>query len=291
MKKRGLGRGLNELLGGSPEVTNPSENGFLNLSDISVGPYQPRKSMDDDALRELADSIKVQGLIQPIVVREANSNAKVKYEIIAGERRWRASKMAGLKTVPVVIRNVDEQTAMAMALIENLQRENLNSHEEAEGLARLIGEHKLTHSDAAKLLGKSRAAVSNLLRLLTAPNVIQGLLKKGELEQGHVRAMLGLPIDQQLKLSSHIKEKGHSVRWVEKMAKEILKKKTPLNNDSVRTNKQNASVGYLENKLSDFLNLETKILSKDKNKGEIRISFNSTEELENFLKRFGISDY
>ena len=291
MKKRGLGRGLNELLGGSPEVTNPSENGFLNLSDISVGPYQPRKSMDDDALRELADSIKVQGLIQPIVVREANSNAKVKYEIIAGERRWRASKMAGLKTVPVVIRNVDEQTAMAMALIENLQRENLNSHEEAEGLARLIGEYKLTHSDAAKLLGKSRAAVSNLLRLLTAPNVIQGLLKKGELEQGHVRAMLGLPIDQQLKLSSHIKEKGHSVRWVEKMVKEILKKKTPLNNDSVRTDKQNASVGYLENKLSDFLNLETKILSKDKNKGEIRISFNSTEELENFLKRFGISNY
>ena len=291
MKKRGLGRGLNELLGGSPEVTNPSENGFLNLSDISVGPYQPRKSMDDDALRELADSIKVQGLIQPIVVREANSNAKVKYEIIAGERRWKASKMAGLKTVPVVIRNVDEQTAMAMALIENLQRENLNSHEEAEGLARLIEEHKLTHSDAAKLLGKSRAAVSNLLRLLTAPNVIQGLLKKGELEQGHVRAMLGLPIDQQLKLSSHIKEKGHSVRWVEKMVKEILKKKTPLNNDSVRTNKQNASVGYLENKLSDFLNLETKILSKDKNKGEIRISFNSTEELENFLKRFGISNY
>ena len=291
MKKRGLGRGLNELLGGSPEVTNPSENGFLNLSDISVGPYQPRKSMDDDALRELADSIKVQGLIQPIVVREANSNAKVKYEIIAGERRWKASKMAGLKTVPVVIRNVDEQTAMAMALIENLQRENLNSHEEAEGLARLIGEYKLTHSDAAKLLGKSRAAVSNLLRLLTAPNVIQGLLKKGELEQGHVRAMLGLPIDQQLKLSSHIKEKGHSVRWVEKMVKEILKKKTPLNNDSVRTDKQNASVGYLENKLSDFLNLETKILSKDKNKGEIRISFNSTEELENFLKRFGISNY
>ena len=291
MKKRGLGRGLNELLGESPAVTSSPVKDSLSLSDISVGPYQPRKSMDDDALRELADSIKVQGLIQPIVVREVNSNAKAKYEIIAGERRWRASKMAGLKTVPVVINNVDDQTAMAMALIENLQRENLNSHEEAEGLARLIDEHSLTHSDAAKLLGRSRAAVSNLLRLLTAPNVIQGLLKKGELEQGHVRAMLGLPLDQQLNLSSRIKENGHSVRWVEKMVKEILKKKTPLTNNSVRTNKQNQSSAFLENKLSDFLNLETKILSKDKNKGEIRISFNSTEELESFLKRFGISDY
>ena len=291
MKKRGLGRGLNELLGDSPAVTSSSVKGSLNLSDISVGPYQPRKFMDDDALKELADSIKVQGLIQPIVVREVNSNAKVKYEIIAGERRWRASKMAGLKTVPVVIKNVDDQTAMAMALIENLQRENLNSHEEAEGLARLIEEHSLTHSDAAKLLGKSRAAVSNLLRLLTAPNVIQGLLKKGELEQGHVRAMLGLPLDQQLNLSSRIKENGHSVRWVEKMVKGILKKKTPLTNNSVKINKQNQSSAFLENKLSDILNLETKILSKDKNRGEIRISFNSTEELESFLKRFGISDY
>ena len=291
MKKRGLGRGLNELLGDNPAVTSSSVKGSLNLSEISVGPYQPRKSMDDDALRELADSIKVQGLIQPIVVREVNSNAKIKYEIIAGERRWRASKMAGLKTVPVVIKNVDDQTAMAMALIENLQRENLNSHEEAEGLARLIEEHSLTHSDAAKLLGKSRAAVSNLLRLLTAPNVIQGFLKKGELEQGHVRAMLGLPLDQQLNLSSRIKENRHSVRWVEKMVKEMLKKKTPLTNNSVRINKQNQSSVFLENKLSDFLNLETKILSKDKNKGEIRISFNSTEELESFLKRFGISDY
>ena len=291
MKKRGLGRGLNELLGDSPAVTSSSVKGSLNLSDISVGPYQPRKFMDDDALKELADSIKVQGLIQPIVVREVNSNAKVKYEIIAGERRWRASRMAGLKTVPVVIKNVDDQTAMAMALIENLQRENLNSHEEAEGLARLIEEHSLTHSDAAKLLGKSRAAVSNLLRLLTAPNVIQGLLKKGELEQGHVRAMLGLPLDQQLNLSSRIKENGHSVRWVEKMVKGILKKKTPLTNNSVKINKQNQSSAFLENKLSDILNLETKILSKDKNRGEIRISFNSTEELESFLKRFGISDY
>lgn len=291
MKKRGLGRGLNELLGESPAVTSSPVKDSLNLSEIAVGPYQPRKSMDDDALRELADSIKVQGLIQPIVVREVNSSAKAKYEIIAGERRWRASKMAGLQTVPVVVKNVDDQTAMAMALIENLQRENLNSHEEAEGLARLIDEHSLTHSDAAKLLGRSRAAVSNLLRLLTAPNVIQSLLKKGELEQGHVRAMLGLPLDQQLKLSSQVRKKGHSVRWVEKMVKEILKKKTPLTDNLVEINKQNASSAFLENKLSDFLNLETKILSKDKNKGEIRISFNSNEELESFLKRFGISDY
>ena len=291
MKKRGLGRGLNELLGESPAVTSSPVKDSLSLSDISVGPYQPRKSMDDGALRELADSIKVQGLIQPIVVREVKSNAKVKYEIIAGERRWRASKMAGLETVPVVIKNVDDQTAMAMALIENLQRENLNSHEEAEGLARLIREHSLTHSDAAKLLGKSRAAVSNLLRLLTAPNVIQSLLKKGELEQGHVRAMLGLPVDQQLKLSSHIKEKGYSVRWVEKMVKDILKEKVSLKNNPVGTDNQNQSAALLGNKLSDVLNLETKILSRDKNKGEIRIRFNTTEELESFLKRFGISDY
>ncbi len=292
MKKRGLGRGLNELLGDSLVTTSSSVKSSLNLTEISVGPYQPRKFMDDDALRELADSIKVQGLIQPIVVREVtSSNTKIKYEIIAGERRWRASKMAGLNTVPVVIKNVDDQTAMAMALIENLQRENLNSHEEAEGLARLIREHSLTHNDAAKLLGKSRAAVSNLLRLLTAPNVIQSLLKKGELEQGHVRAMLGLPVDQQLKLSSHIKEKGHSVRWVEKMVKEILTEKISLTKKPVGTDDQNQSAAFLENKISDFLNLETKILSKDKNKGEIRIKFNSTEELESFLKRFGISNY
>ena len=281
-----LGMGLGALLG--PSHTNKGSVNKIDISKISPNKQQPRKNFDEKEVQELSNSIKNQGLIQPIIVRDPGNDA---YEIIAGERRWRASKMAGLKTVPVVIKNVDDQTAMAMALIENLQRENLNSHEEAEGLARLIEEHSLTHSDAAKLLGKSRAAVSNLLRLLTAPNVIQGLLKKGELEQGHVRAMLGLPLDQQLNLSSLIKENGHSVRWVEKMVKEILKKNTSLTNNAVRTNKQNKSSAFLETKLSDFLNLETKILSKDKNKGEIRIRFNSTEELESFLKRFGISDY
>tara|TARA_B100000963_G_scaffold357823_1_gene380935 strand:+ start:5165 stop:6043 length:879 start_codon:yes stop_codon:yes gene_type:complete len=292
MKKRGLGRGLKELLGDSLAVKENDLQNSLNIRDISVGSSQPRKFLDNQALKELADSIKVQGLLQPIVVRETvKDKAKPKYEIIAGERRWRASQMAGLTKVPVVIRNVDDQTAMAMALIENLQRENLSSVEEAEGLARLKNEHGLTHSDVARLVGKSRTAVTNLMRLLSAPNVVQNYLKEGHLEQGHVRAMLPLPVEQQLKLSAEVKTKGLSVRWVEEKVKEILGRDNKVAISLEKSPKNDAPVKFLENKLSDLLNLKTKILEKGEKKGEIRITFNSTEELECFLQRFGISNY
>ena len=227
-KKRGLGRGLDALL------ADVSQEEKVNLDDslqhfpldmIQPGKYQPRVDMSQESLEELADSIRAQGLVQPIVVRPV---ADGKYEIVAGERRWRASRMAGLEVVPVLIRDVSDRSAIAMALIENIQRENLNPMEEANALSRLREEFEMTHQQAAEAVGKSRAAVTNLLRLRNLNDDVKKLVENCDLEMGHARALLGLEGEQQSEVASQIVEKGLSVRETEQLIRRVQKpKKSP----------------------------------------------------------------
>ncbi len=217
-KKRGLGRGLEALLGPKAEVpaleATPGDTlRHLPVDSLAPGKYQPRKHWDDEKLDELAESIRAQGVIQPIVVRESQEHGGKTYEIIAGERRWRASQRAGLTEIPVVIRAVDDRTVIAMALIENIQREDLNPLEEASALQRLIDEFDLTHAQAAGAVGRSRAAVSNLLRLLELPPAIRALLEARRLEMGHARALLTLAPDLASKLATLPNTAGRCVKW------------------------------------------------------------------------------
>lgn len=211
--KGGLGRGLDSLIshnlddGGNDRLTT------VPIGDIRPGRYQPRVQMDDEALQELAESIKAQGVIQPVIVREQGLNG---YELIAGERRWRASQLAGLTEMPVVVKSISDETALAMGLIENLQRENLNPIEEARGLKRLADEFSLTHETIAKAVGKSRSAISNSLRLLALPEPVQEMLYARRLEMGHARALLTLPVVTQLELAQKAVKNGWSVREVER---------------------------------------------------------------------------
>ncbi|HET6782286.1 MAG TPA: ParB/RepB/Spo0J family partition protein, partial [Pseudoxanthomonas sp.] len=226
-KKRGLGRGLEALLGPKAAATAPPEAQpgehlrQIPVKQLQPGKYQPRMAMDPAKLSELAESIKAQGVIQPIVVRELSSGpaGKVMYEIVAGERRWRASQEAGLAAVPVVVRDLDDRTVIAMALIENIQREDLNPLEEAQSLQRLIGEFSLTHAEAAEAVGRSRAAVSNLLRLLELPAEIRVLVETKALEMGHARALLGLPAEQQTEGARHVVARGLTVRQTEALVR------------------------------------------------------------------------
>jgi ParB family chromosome partitioning protein len=225
-KKRGLGRGLDALLG---DVVAPTAEGktqnqqTLPIEFLQRGKYQPRKDMHPETLKELADSIKVQGVIQPIIVRLLAEN---KYEIIAGERRWRASQLAALQEVPVVIKDIDDRAAMAVALIENIQREDLNALEESEALKRLIDEFEMTHQQAADAVGKSRAMVSNLLRLLDLQAEVKTLLAKGLLEMGHARALLALEDGLQIEAANKVVKQGLTVRATEKLIKKLGNEKT-----------------------------------------------------------------
>ncbi len=223
-KKRGLGRGLDALLA---DVQHEDDNldeslQYFPLDMIQPGKYQPRIDMAEDSLEELADSIRSQGLVQPIVVRSIDGGH---YEIIAGERRWRASKLAGLDTIPAIVREVSDRSAIAMALIENIQRENLNPMEEANALHRLREEFNLTHQEAAEAVGRSRAAVSNLLRLRNLNEDVKRLLENGDLEMGHARALLALDGEAQSKAASEIVEKGLSVRETEQLIRRLSKPK------------------------------------------------------------------
>ena len=218
-KHKGLGRGLDALLAGDDETAN-SEDGLrmLSVAQMQSGKYQPRSHMDETALQTLADSIKSQGIMQPILVREI---APEQYEIIAGERRWRASQMAGLTEVPVLIREIEDESALEMALIENIQRENLNPVEEALGIKRLIDEFAMTHEKAANAVGRSRVAVSNLLRLLTLAGGVQTMLMENKLDMGHARALVGLDAAQQVMLANKIVQQDLSVREVESLVKKV----------------------------------------------------------------------
>ena len=284
IKKKGLGRGLEALLGANDKGGANAGVATLQLSQLQAGKYQPRKNMVDASLQELSESIKEQGIMQPLLVR---SIASGKYEIIAGERRFRAASMAGLKEVPVLIKDANDQAAAAMALIENMQREDLNALEEANGLARLIEEFGYTHDKAAQAVGKSRSAVSNLLRLMQLAKPVQQMLAKGDIDMGHARALLPLEAAAQVSLAQKIVIQKLSVRQAEQMATKLVLNKTQIGGSKKAKIKADPDLRQLQEKLSDQLNLAVEIKQKRRG-GEISIKFSQFDELDGFLKRLGI---
>ncbi len=284
VKKRGLGRGLDALLSGSPgdEGTGPGTTGN-NLKIIPVeflqrGRYQPRVDMREETLTDLAESIKAQGVVQPVVVRPVG---KDRYEIIAGERRWRAVQLAGLQEIPAVVRDVSDGAAIAMALIENIQRENLNPLEQANALRRLIDEFEMSHQQAGDAVGRSRSAVSNLLRLLDITPAVKPWLESGELEMGHARAILPLAAEAQLHVARTIVNRGLSVRQAEELSKS-LQKGTDKNKHAAGP-KKDPDVLRLEHHLSERLAAKVAISANNAGKGKVQISFNSLDELQGIL--------
>lgn len=290
VKKRGLGRGLDALLGGAKLGTNKEATAAVNTQAITVendhvrelpvtklqrGQYQPRRDMDPQALEELAKSIKAQGIMQPIIVRAIAAN---KYEIIAGERRWRAAQQAGLEQVPVIVRDVPDEAAIAMALIENIQREDLNPIEEAVALQRLQQEFELTQQEVADAVGKSRPAVANLLRLLQLPEEIKTFLSHGDIEMGHARALLALEQNQQLQLAQEIIAKGLTVRQTEALVKQLQTPKTPIDKT-----KPDPDIARLEQRLAERLGANVQIKHNEKGKGQLVIHYTNLDELQGVL--------
>ncbi len=303
-KPKGLGRGLQALLGptvgesanvlenGASSASSPGQPASLLLSDLVAGQYQPRTRMDEGALYELAESIKVQGIMQPILVRRLSSGANDgKYEIIAGERRFRAAKIAGLDSVPVLVRDVPDESAAAMALIENIQREDLNPLEEAQGLQRLVKEFGLTHELAAQAVGRSRSAASNLLRLLNLADPVQTMLMAGDIDMGHARALLSLDRATQITAGNQIAAKKLSVREAESLVKKLgaefsLKPQKAAKEKSRDTRR-------VEEELADLLMADVEVRVKKQVKrngrredmGEVAIQFASMEELNGLIER------
>lgn len=297
-KRRGLGRGLDALLGGmsSPAGADDADSGSdaeadsatirgaqssIGIDLIRRGRYQPRRNFDEDKLRELADSIAAQGVIQPIVVRPVEEH----FEIIAGERRWRAAQLAGLGEIPVVLREVDDQAAMALALIENIQRDDLNPLEEAGALQRLLNEFELTHQQIAQAVGKSRTTVTNLLRLMELEEDVKELLEQGRLEMGHARAILGLKGAQQSDAAAKVVRSGLSVRDTEKLVRRLQSLET---RPAAPVEKfVDPNIRALEQRLCEKLGAEVKLQSGAKGKGKLVISYNSHEELDGILEHIG----
>ena len=280
MKNRfkGLGRGLDALLDANGGGATPKESlATVALSQLAPGRYQPRAKMDNDSLQELAASIKQQGMLQPILVRPV---ATGRYEIIAGERRWRAAGIAGLQQVPVIVRDVPDSTALAMALIENIQRENLNALEEAQGVHRLIEEFKLTHQEAADAIGRSRAATSNLLRLLSLEKAVQQYLFDGRFDMGHARALLGLSGRRQEEIAKRVADGGLSVRETEKLVDDIVNPKA-----RTRQLRIDRDVQRLEEELSGRLGTTVAIRAGKKGAGKLVISYMSNAHLEELLSK------
>ena len=288
-KKRGLGRGLEALLGPKAAETPPPEAQpgealrTLPVQQLQPGKYQPRMQMDASKLTELAESIKAQGVIQPIVVRELSPG---KFEIVAGERRWRASQEAGLAEVPVVVRELDDRTVIAMALIENIQREDLNPLEEAQALQRLIDEFDLTHAAAAEAVGRSRAAVSNLLRLLELPAEIRALVQAGSIEMGHARALLPLAAPMAISLARQAAEHGWSVREVEHRVQQLASGKVtaPPKKAAPKARPQ-ADIVALERELSESLGSRVDVVPGRGKKGKLVIHYADFDVLDGVLER------
>jgi ParB family transcriptional regulator, chromosome partitioning protein len=279
VKQKGLGRGLDALLGGDMEsVSGDDTLRMLNISQMQPGKFQPRSYMDDAALQTLADSIKSQGIMQPILVRQISSDM---YEIIAGERRWRASQIAGMEQVPVLVRDIADESALAMALIENIQRENLNPLEEAQGIKRLIDEFAMTHEKAAEAVGRSRVAVSNILRLLTLSHPVQEMLLHNKLDMGHARALIGLDAAQQILLANKIVKLNLSVRDAETLAK---------HEQAPKPNKQKISTNHdvmsLQDTLSDKLGTKVNIAAKANGSGTLKISYSNLDQLDDIISKF-----
>lgn len=294
-KKRGLGRGLDALLGTGNKGAAPADEATageglrtLPLLQLQPGKYQPRSAMDPAKLTELAESIKAQGLIQPIVVRAIGNgkDGQPRYEIIAGERRWRAATQAGLTDVPVVLREVDDRASIAMALIENIQREDLNPLEEALALSRLIDEFSLTHQQAAEAVGRSRASVSNLLRLLELPEGIRKLLEERQLEMGHARALLTLAPQAALALAREAVAEGWSVREVERRAQLMAKGQIPGKKPTkAPAKKTDADIAALERELSEKLGAKVAVQHGRGGRGKLVINYHGLEALDGILER------
>ncbi len=279
-KLKGLGRGLDALLGDSSthqHAETPDSPRELDVAQLRPGKYQPRSHMDQSSLAALAASIKSQGIMQPILVRKL---AQSGFEIIAGERRWRAAKIAGLKQVPVLIREVADEAALAMALIENIQREDLNPIEEAFGIQRLINEFAMTHEGAAEAVGRSRSAVSNLLRLLNLPKTVQDMVLQGTLDMGHARALLPLAPAKQLEAAHEIAQKGLSVRETEKLVAKLLapviaQPKKNADRDTVR----------LQEELAEKLGAKVTIKHGKKGAGQLSIDYADLAQLDAIIQR------
>jgi len=299
-RNKGLGRGLDALLATSKSVadkeaeqaneeisrnTTDNELKKVPIEFLQRGKYQPRKDMANDALEELAASIRSQGIIQPIVVRPVGTD---KYEIIAGERRWRAAQMAKLDIVPCIVKPIPDDAAVAIALIENIQREDLNAMEEAQALDRLMVEFNLTHQQVADAVGKSRTTVTNLLRLNGLEESVKTLLEHGDIEMGHARALLAIEGDMQSELAKQVAEQGMTVRQTEALVKKS--QQAPSQNAEKSVKATDPDVARLQNKLGDTLGTQVKIDHNTKGKGKMVINFNDLEQLDGILAKIGLSD-
>jgi len=297
-KLKGLGRGLDALLGGDLDPSNPASNPGgpnghttqeMSVTVMQPGKYQPRTRMDETGLTELAASIKTQGIMQPILVRPVGkeggkSNGKMKYEIIAGERRFRAAQMAGLEQVPVLVRDVDDRTAAAMALIENIQREDLNPLEEAQGINRLINEFDFTHEQAANAVGRSRSAVSNLLRLMNLAGPVQTMLMAGDIDMGHARALLAVDAASQITLANLVIAKRLSVRETEKLVQRTVEEAAGTA-EQRPVREKSGDILRLEEELSDALATPVVFKMGAKGKGQVVIDFADLDVLDGLLAR------
>lgn len=283
VKRKGLGRGLDALLGAGEEDSEeeivPISEGTLKELPVEFmkrGKYQPRRDMHPEALEDLANSIRAQGVMQPIVVRPTGVDS---YEIIAGERRWRATQQAGLETIPAIIKDVPDESAIAMALIENIQREDLNAIEEAQALIRLQQEFELTQQQVADAVGKSRTTITNLMRLMTLEQEVQTLLEHGDLEMGHARALLGLEGQKQLEAARTTVAKGMTVRQTEALVRRLQQQTT----ESVEKNRVDPDIKRLQEKISEQVGAVVSIQHNAKGKGRLILKYNSLDELEGIL--------
>ena len=287
MKKKRLGRGLGSLIGNIDEVTRVSEQDHrsgliqLDIDRIQRGKYQPRQHFDQQSLQELADSIHSQGIIQPIVVRPEGNH----FELVAGERRWRAAQIAGLQKIPAVIRDIDGKSAAAIALIENIQREDLNPLEEAQALMTLLAEFEPTHQQVADSVGRSRASVSNLLRLLDLADPVKDQVNQGLLDMGHARALLGLIRHDQIEVANIIVNRGLSVRETEALVKQRL---NPGAGKPSTSGESDPDTKRLETRISEKLGAGVKIKSGKQGSGQLIISFHNSDELDGILQHLSL---
>jgi ParB family transcriptional regulator, chromosome partitioning protein len=277
MKQKGLGRGLDALLGADTAAPRDAL-ATLQVGRIRPGKYQPRTRMDQQALAELAASIRSQGLMQPLLVRPVEGD---RYELIAGERRWRAAQMAGLEEVPVLVREVPDEAALALSLIENIQRENLNPMEEAAGVQRLVDEFKMTHEQAADAVGRSRAATTNLLRLLRLARPVQEMVMEGAIDMGHARALLALDPARQIEAAHRIAARGMSVRDTEALVQAMVRGKP----EAKQARKADRDLQRLEEELSGSLGTTVEIRPAKKGRGKLMLHYSSLDHLDQLLKR------
>jgi ParB family chromosome partitioning protein len=294
-KKKGLGLGLEALLGPTRSAEDEAQDAKKGLRTMPIaqlrpGQYQPRRVMDEGSLYELAESIRTQGVMQPLLVRPVGESG---YEIIAGERRFRASQLAGLDEVPVLVREVDDQQAAIMALVENMQREDLNPLEEAQGLQRLVQEFRFTHEQAAQAVGRSRSAATNLLRLLHLAPQVQQMLMAGDLDMGHARALLPLDGARQVLVAQEVAARKLSVREAERLAARALKPETTKSAKAAADAGKNRDIARIEEALSDHLAAPVEIRVQRRTRrgeaGEVSIGFGSLEELNGLLQRLGLA--